>query len=956
MNDKHRLRLFFGILNAFFGASFIVLLVIWMDRKFPNVNSDIHVGSTHLGSSGKFGEFLLPFISILIYSSLYFLYTFFENRIDTRTLTAPVIKGASFGVIMIVAPILPGIASWSSRIPISPFGNIDFLWAISASLFFSLVFGYKIILENLYIDNKILLLLLVVVPASWLSTFTLSLTPVSEAYHLLQLSKFAFIQFSLITMVYLIIKNQKNNILFRSFTTLYIFTILAFLHQKYSLFFSSHITWIVSIFIFLILVLTFFYRSNWFFIDTTTILGTFVITSFTLSRFDFSTIWTNLDDDFHGGEQYLPFSQWADFGLWPLRDFGIPHGFLEDFLPNFISTVLLGSNLAGVGFGILILECVIAIGFFLAIRTYLGLIPAVLLTLLWPGPGGRYLTEMFSVTIFLILIKVFFRSTTHLKNLELWKLFSDFVGLQLIVSFALVLAPGQAGVVFLSFSVFVLTYLLINPKFKAGVAVLSHDDYKKFLFYFLAAGIAVFLTLNLLKVWDFCVSAFSFAISQSKSNLSVHGIPLISSLISPYQFPNIAGLLFLFAIPIALFFLLFSWKRKYIFTLAYSAGFLTWFVISNTRYWGRIDPGYLSRPGLGLSVLLFGFLPIIFSELLKEHGDFDIRLKTKQYANGVLIIGAFLMLVVFSPTTPNPFIPNSPPEGFLKSIRVSSNLDDIYSNFRFTPDQNKRISDLNLYLNSLDSNRGPIINLTNNANLGTSLHREILPRITSLYAIGVNPRAEGSAIQDILTNKPTVGLGFVGNNIQFDGVALSLRNPFFWNAIMPHYEPIKCGQYIMVLQKLSNQSIDPTLCSKPESKVDFLNSLNSINGPTDKLYYIPARISSHFEKGKFLFFKQASDKSITVKIHDSAKHLDALRIDLKCKTADTLNGTISSSKHPDLKQDFVWEASGNVSTLPIYAFPVTLMVKDLDIRISGFSNCKPLSILHQRVRIPSLNF
>ena len=926
--------LLLGLIAGFFLLATVVSTLIF-DNKYGNLMSNIHVGSAHLTPNGKIGEAILPFTS-----AFYFVICFVQFKKSSRLISDFLAENSGSTliaqVLAIHLPILPNIFLWTQGTPVAPFGNTNFLWAILSSITLSLIYVHFSLFLRVKIEKYVIFLSILVVPVSWVYIFALSPRPAGTNTHFVQMLFFSANELWLLLLLFVVSFSKHNKTKSMS-VALFIVSVAYEVFSKFNIFLHASFLGLSFLALLLIIVaLVAISRQTEKF--QSLCLGSIGLIFYYLANFDFSSIWTKMSDDFGAGEQYVPLYELTKFHLWPIRDFVVPHGYLEDLLPNWISSVSLHSSIAGIGFGLTIISAVLAIGYFYFVGRLIGVLPAFALALVWPGPGFRYMTELFSLVFFLILISLFSKAWARRHSAHGFSIGLFGFIISLISAIGLLLAPGQAGVSIGSAIIFAISYLVLNRGENGRPRLNSMREVFKF-GYRLLFGVVIFISiLSISPFFNFVNSAISFAYHQANSNMVVNGIPIAFSFYTSSSTTSILGMLLLFAIPLSLFLILDSWKNFDQVIFAFSLSFFGWFVISNTRYWGRVDAQLLSRPGLGLAILLFGFAPIVLSLRARPNRVLQIeRAPSLNLATGVLVA---LVIVIFSQYMPNPYMPNSLPNGLkIKDLQLDKHALD-FKKIRFTQSQIKRSQDLNLYLDSLDQSRGDFINLTNNTLLDIDIPRKVVPQLTSLYAIAVNPASEIKSIQQTLSKLPLAGLGDVGNNIQNDGLSVSLRNPYFWNAVMPFYDPIECGTYIMLRSKTNYFPIDSTLCRQPNSPNKYLSDLERVNGSFTDLHSIPGQIASVFDSIPGKVIGNFENSKFSLGLVSNRNELDALAIKSNCPVGTIFKVNLKSLNDSKIQESAFWTSIKSNEILPIYAFPIRLMTRNLEVTLTSSQVCK----------------
>jgi len=475
-------------------------------------------------------------------------------------------------------------------------------------------------------------------------------------------------------------------------------------------------------------------------------------------------------DDYHYGEKLLPFYMIVKYHIVPYSDYALAHGFV-DLIPAVGSSLFFDGTASTLDEGGRILTALLAIISFLTAYRYVGLLTAVLLSVLLMGaltiPNGIWYFIAASVSLIIMNIKV-------------ERLGVAFFLVSLII---FLLAPGQGAVFILAILPLVL-YRAWNSK-----AILVNLK---------AAGISfVVLALSgLLMPWvlGMMLSAVRYVLENGPVNFQAYGVAwhhswnasqTINSSLAIYEVIRTSWIfapLFILSL-----WLLGCYKGKKE-AFAYSFFALVFVLIMHKYSLGRIDPFGLSRLGIvSIASIPLLFLSVYFLNLSKRKNAYLALLF-------VFWIGLLTPNYLYSPVEQaKRGIPNIGTLTTGEEIGIPKLGNGITNAAHI----NRTLAIKKIADQFLDDNE-TFVDVTNRGGLYFYLDRRM-----PIEAVPYN-QPHSSMQQrsvDKLQKKPPPMALLKADNINHDGRSVSIRTYRIYRWVMDNYIPIAMGSFIIGVHK-----------------------------------------------------------------------------------------------------------------------------------------------------------
>jgi hypothetical protein len=639
-----------------------------------------------------------------------------------------------------------------------------------------------------------------------------------------------------------------------------------------------------------------------------------------LGRLPYSSFWAKLQDEFHAGEEYVGWYNFINFGKIPMRDFVLTQGYLENIIPNAIVHFMWGDSLVNVELGKTIILAFGSMVYFLLLRRFLQPNLLILLCLLWPAAGYRFLTEFIICTFGLLILMLTMWSWNEFETRQ--KIHVKFLILQIFLfPVLLVLAPMQGAVAFLSGFAPHILYLI---KYR------SIKTFFHFTFFCFSTSTLFILPINIMT-GNAIYEVLKFIFVQGRDNLVVNGIPLVSTSTSSNQFMGVGWiLLFMIAPLLGLFVWNFWLKKSPLEDNIFLMFFILWFTLLNNRYWGRVDANWISRPYYGLLIVAFFAIPVLFSLLYKSESS-----KWKEWVTLTTIIAIVIAIL------PANFI-----VGSINTLRSPNSVLGLEQNnltsaqfqrFRLDEQLRTRYSDINNLFRNLDPVGKRYLQFHNNNLLNRFLEKEPVPNTLGLYATAVSDESERDMIDEISKFIPRYGIGFTGNTIVNDSISLSLRNPLITSFVVKHYHPIKCGEYIF-LQR-NDLRFSPPGCKIPYSDSEEITLWSKINGVVTTFGYLPSKYKLNQEDFHY------SRKILSSDINFYPQEETHLLLKVECREVLNRDNNLGVIRILDSKAESIFSTiqfriTDSDMLLPLNAIPESWVLSNLSLRIDLPASCR----------------
>lgn len=517
-------------------------------------------------------------------------------------------------------------------------------------------------------------------------------------------------------------------------------------------------------------------------------------------------------DDFHFGEGLLGWWSYLH-GAVPYVDFVPPHGLVDNYLPQMLSFFLYDGTAATLEEASRLSFIILAFGAFISLYLFSGNIGLAFISVFFLG--GRL--AWFFLTPFLCL---WFSNSLWLKPsrwLSLWLLTAPIVILG-IPSKGLLLVAAS-GVMALYF----LWRLWYYPTERKWIGM--------------GASITVLVVLGFATpLLSMLFGAFRYVIENAPLNQVAYGIPWVLS----WDVGTLRGPVFeivrmsWIAVPIWCFAITYAnvknFSKHYYLLIPAIIVFL--FVMLLTPYtMGRIDPGFVSRPGL---VAIFGWmvlLPLVLWKIITPKAKVLLILL-------IAIMGSSLNFMPWSflnltplpllnlnltPPSVSNFISAMSPEIYIPPLMdgQSAGMPNIGKAY-VQHEQWNRLIRLNMLLNANLAPEEPYLDLTSRNAHYFYFNRRPVIAITAPYNM-VPLSQQKRAVEQLSQDIPRLAI-LEGNNVNHDGGGLALRTPYLYRFIIDNFDPVPQGGFIFGVRN-DNVSREQRLIvnEKTHAKEEFIN-------------------------------------------------------------------------------------------------------------------------------------
>ncbi len=515
-------------------------------------------------------------------------------------------------------------------------------------------------------------------------------------------------------------------------------------------------------------------------------------------------LWT---DDFHLGEQMLPWMQWIDFGKIPFVDFVPFHGFMH-LTSGALNALLFDGTISRYADTMSVLFALSACVTFLAVYRVAGARTAVICGLL-TLPGTFYMSRM------LFLLPAFFLlADAHLLARPI-RWVAAWIGLCAFVVLYNTVTGAYFGLATLPFAVWQSWRAVRqSPRAFAGLAAVCVAV--------VGAGLALPLPRAIFLGYVRFIAENSFAYEATRGkpwSMSFGQTPFETGLLSNTWVYEAMRMGWVLVLLFAFFVLVYEWRRRgsvRLATVYICAGSILLLLAFKTYALQRIDPGDPSRTGSLTFVAFAGLLPVLWTRLEKR----NVLPSLYPYLVAAGVMTVFMgvpdrlsLQGQFWNTFRNVEVPS-----YL--VRVDGpeqripRLGDVF----MEQDRWDRVSRFRKALNSLIGPRETYYDLTNHQSYYVFAHRPVPVRYAA-HASTVNSLQQASILDELREDPPPV---ILIDPIMVVDERANFRSYYLYRHALLNFAPVKVDGFTFLVSP--SLSIGHDRLFGPES-VELLSSI-----------------------------------------------------------------------------------------------------------------------------------